>query len=145
MSTRDELAGVLAETINKNFKDMKVAYFLDGTDTTPTDIKEFISFDKKQGKELSDQGQEMLFDLLENSSTPSIALINGFALGGGLELALSCHIRIASVNSKMGFPEVSLGVIPGYGGTQRLTQLIGKGKAFEIITQSYKKLDRRFE
>ena len=98
------------------------------------DIKEFISFDKKQGKELSHQGQEMLFDLLENSSTPSIALINGFALGGGLELALSCHIRIASDNSKMGFPEVSLGVIPGYGGTQRLAQLIGKGKAFEIIT-----------
>ncbi len=98
------------------------------------DIKEFIAFDKKQGKELSENGQEMLFDLLENASTPSIALINGFALGGGLELALSCHIRIASENAKMGLPEVSLGVIPGYGGTQRLAQLVGKGRAFEIIT-----------
>ena len=79
------------------------------------------------------KGQELLFDLLENIGTPSIAAINGFALGGGLELAMACHIRIASDNAKMGLPEVSLGVIPGYGGTQRLTRLVGKGKAIEMI------------
>ena len=76
----------------------------------------------------------LLFDKLSNLETPTIAAINGFALGGGLELAMSCHIRIASENAKMGLPEVSLGVIPGYGGTQRLTELIGKGRAIEMIT-----------
>ena len=97
------------------------------------DIKEFIFFDSKQAEELASKGQEMLFDFLENLATPSIAAINGFALGGGLELAMSCHIRIASTNAKLGLPETSLGVIPGYGGTQRLSQLVGKGKAFEMI------------
>ena len=98
------------------------------------DIKEFSSFNKNEGENLARIGQELLFDLLENANTPSIAAINGFALGGGLELAMSCHIRIASENAKMGLPEVSLGVIPGYGGTQRLANLVGKGKALEMIT-----------
>jgi len=98
------------------------------------DIKEFANFNKNKGEKLARIGQELLFDLLENASTPSIAVINGFALGGGLELAMSCHIRIASENAKMGLPEVSLGVIPGYGGTQRLASLVGKGKALEMIT-----------
>ena len=98
------------------------------------DIKEFASFNISEGENLARTGQELLFDLLENISTPSIAAINGFALGGGLELAMSCHIRIASDNAKMGLPEVSLGVIPGYGGTQRLANLVGKGKAMEMIT-----------
>ena len=75
----------------------------------------------------------MLFDYVANLSTPVIAAVNGFALGGGLELAMSAHFRIASDNAKMGLPEVSLGVIPGYGGTQRLPQLIGKGRAMEMI------------
>ena len=97
-------------------------------------IKEFINFDNHKGEELARKNQEILFDLLENGSKPSIAAINGFSLGGGLELAMSCHIRIASENAKMGLPEVSLGLIPGYGGTQRLAQLIGKGRAFEMIT-----------
>lgn len=97
------------------------------------DIKEFLDYNSKQGEELARKGQEMLFDLLDNLKTPSIAAINGFALGGGLELAMASHIRIASDNAKMGFPEVSLGVIPGYGGTQRLAQLVGKGKAIEMI------------
>jgi enoyl-CoA hydratase len=97
------------------------------------DIKEFASYNKKEGEELSRKGQELLFDLLDKAKTPSIAAINGFALGGGLELAMSCHIRIASRSAKMGLPEVSLGVIPGYGGTQRLTNLVGKGKALEMI------------
>ena len=98
------------------------------------DIKEFAAFDKNEGEKLARKGQELLFDLLENASTPSIAAINGFALGGGLELAMACHIRIASDNAKMGLPEVSLGVIPGYGGTQRLASLVGKGRAMEMIT-----------
>ena len=98
------------------------------------DVKEFREFNKNQGEDLARKGQELLFDLLENASTPSIAAINGFALGGGLELAMSCHIRIASKNAKLGLPEVSLGVIPGYGGTQRLANLVGKGKALEMIT-----------
>jgi enoyl-CoA hydratase len=100
------------------------------------DIKEFASFDVASGEELARKGQELLFDLLANLSTPSIAAINGFALGGGLELAMACHIRIASDNAKMGLPEVSLGVIPGYGGTQRLASLVGKGKAIEMITSA---------
>ena len=98
------------------------------------DIKEFSSFDVASGEALARKGQELLFDLLENIGTPSIAAINGFALGGGLELAMASHIRIASYNAKMGLPEVSLGVIPGYGGTQRLANLVGKGKAMEMIT-----------
>ncbi len=98
------------------------------------DIKEFASFNTSEGEDLARKGQELLFDLLENASTPSIAAVNGFALGGGLELAMACHIRLASDNAKMGLPEVSLGVIPGYGGTQRLASLVGKGKAMEMIT-----------
>jgi len=97
------------------------------------DISEFSDFDTKEGANLSRQGQEILFDFIENLSTPVIAAVNGFALGGGLELAMACHFRIASDNAKMGLPEVSLGVIPGYGGTQRLPQLVGKGKAMEMI------------
>lgn len=97
------------------------------------DISEFASFSIENGKKLSKEGHDILFNLIENLNTPVIAAVNGFALGGGLELAMSCHIRVASDNAKMGLPEVSLGVIPGYGGTQRLAQLIGKGKAFELI------------
>ncbi|MBT8273083.1 MAG: enoyl-CoA hydratase/isomerase family protein [Bacteroidia bacterium] len=97
------------------------------------DISEFADFDVDEGKQLSAQGQKLLFDFVENLGTPVVAAVNGFALGGGLELAMSCHFRIASDNARMGLPEVSLGVIPGYGGTQRLPQLVGKGKAMEMI------------
>lgn len=97
------------------------------------DIAEFADFDVEEGKALSARGQRDLFDLVENLGTPVIAAINGFALGGGLELAMACHIRVASDNAKMGLPEVSLGVIPGYGGTQRLPMLVGRGKAMEMI------------
>ncbi len=97
------------------------------------DISEFANYSVKEGKELAAKGQKILFDLIENLTTPVIAAINGFALGGGLELAMSCHFRIAGKNAQMGLPEVSLGVIPGYGGTQRLPQLIGKGRAMELI------------
>ncbi|MBX7094324.1 MAG: enoyl-CoA hydratase/isomerase family protein [Flavobacteriales bacterium] len=97
------------------------------------DISEFAAFSVEEGKALSKDGHDRLFTFAERLSTPIIAAVNGFALGGGLELAMSCHIRVASDNAKMGLPEVSLGVIPGYGGTQRLAQLVGKGKAFEMI------------
>ncbi|CAM1343144.1 enoyl-CoA hydratase/isomerase family protein [Tenacibaculum aestuarii] len=97
------------------------------------DISEFAHFSIEEGGMLAKKGQEILFDFVENLSTPVIAAVNGFALGGGLELAMACHFRVASDNAKMGLPEVSLGVIPGYGGTQRLPQLVGKGKAMELI------------
>jgi len=97
------------------------------------DISEFADFSVKQGGQLAAKGQEILFDFVANLSTPVIAAVNGFALGGGLELAMACHFRVASYNAKMGLPEVSLGVIPGYGGTQRLPQLVGKGRAMEMI------------
>ena len=97
------------------------------------DISEFAHFTVDEGRGLARIGQELLFDYVENLSTPVIAAVNGFALGGGLELAMCCHFRVASDNAKMGLPEVSLGVIPGYGGTQRLPQLVGKGKAMEMI------------
>ncbi|WP_396172722.1 enoyl-CoA hydratase/isomerase family protein [Flavobacterium sp.] len=97
------------------------------------DIAEFAHFSVEEGAQLATQGQELLFDFVENLKKPVIAAVNGFALGGGLELAMACHFRIASENAKMGLPEVSLGVIPGYGGTQRLPQLIGKGRAMELI------------
>jgi len=97
------------------------------------DISEFAHFTVEEGTQLAFQGHELLFNYIENLKTPVIAAINGFALGGGLELAMACHFRIASDNAKMGLPEVSLGVIPGYGGTQRLPQLVGKGRAMEMI------------
>ena len=86
-----------------------------------------------EANQLSKSGKIKLFDKIANFNKPIIAVINGFALGGGLELALSCHIRIASTNAKLGFPECSLGIIPGYSGTQRLPRLVGKGCALEIL------------
>ncbi|SIS37528.1 enoyl-CoA hydratase [Zobellia uliginosa] len=107
------------------------------------DISEFADFSEKEGGKLSAKGHKLLFDFVENLSKPVIAAINGFALGGGLELAMACHFRVASHNARMGLPEVSLGVIPGYGGTQRLPQLIGKGRAMELImTASMIDVDR---
>lgn len=97
------------------------------------DISEFANFSVDNGEKLANQGQALLFDFVEKLSTPVIAAVNGFALGGGLELAMACHFRVASDNAKMGLPEVSLGVIPGYGGTQRLPQLVGKGRAMEMV------------
>lgn len=97
------------------------------------DISEFANFTVENGGKLAAKGQEVLFDFVQNLSTPVIAAVNGFALGGGLELAMAAHFRVASDNAKMGLPEVSLGVIPGYGGTQRLPQLVGKGRAMEMV------------
>lgn len=97
-----------------------------------TDIKELTVLNSETGKEFSAKGQEV-FDSIENLGKPVIAAVNGYALGGGCELALACHIRIASENAKFGQPEVNLGIIPGYGGTQRLARLVGRGRAMELI------------
>jgi len=97
------------------------------------DISEFVGLGTDGGRELATLGHTRVFDVIANGSKPVIAAVNGFALGGGLEMAMACHIRIASDNAKLGLPEATLGIIPGYGGTQRLTQLVGRGKALEMI------------
>lgn len=97
------------------------------------DIKEFVHYSKEEGQALSAEGHKILFNKIAGFPKPVIAAINGYALGGGLELALAAHIRLASKNAKLGLPEATLGLIPGYGGTQRLTQIVGKGIALEMM------------
>ena len=97
------------------------------------DISEFLALDAAGGKALAQKGQDILFTKIEKSPKPIVAAVNGFALGGGCELAMACHFRVCSNSAKFGQPEVNLGLIPGYGGTQRLTQLIGKGRATELL------------
>lgn len=133
---------VVLEELNQVFSDLRTdvsvrVIVLTGSGekafVAGADIAEFSEFGPAEGRALAQKGQDDVFTFIEQMNKPVIAAINGFALGGGLELAMSCHIRIASANAKMGLPETSLGVIPGYGGTQRLAQIIGKGRAMELI------------
>lgn len=130
----EELSSAIDEVINN--KEIRSAII---TGSGPkafvagADITEFLSLDAADGRALAQRGQDMVFSKIENCPKPIVAAVNGFALGGGCELAMACHFRLASDNAKFGQPEVNLGLIPGYGGTQRLVQLIGKGKALELL------------
>ena len=131
--TIDELDRALSEAdADKNVRVLIITGSGPKAFVAGADIKEFAHFAVEEGKALSADGQHKLFDHVERMSKPVIAVVNGFALGGGLELAMACHFRVASQTAKFGLPEVSLGVIPGYGGTQRLARLVGKGKALEM-------------
>lgn len=132
--TISELSGAFSELdLNKEVRAIVLTGSGAKSFVAGADIKEFSDFGAKAAEELSRNGQNILFDKIENLSKPVIAAVNGFSLGGGLELAMACHIRYASENAKLGLPEVTLGLIPGYGGTQRLPKLVGKGLANEMI------------
>ena len=132
----DDLSDVIDEVYNN--KEIRSA-IITGAGTKAfvagADISEFLTLNHQEGIDLSHKGQ-YIFAKIEHAPKPIIAAVNGFALGGGCELAMACHFRIASENAKFGQPEVNLGLIPGYGGTQRLTQLIGKGRAIELLISS---------
>ena len=133
-----EVIGQLTKAFQALFKDHNIRVIIltgagEKAFVAGADIAAFSQFNTSQGAALAREGQDQLFHFIEQGPKPVIAAVNGYALGGGLELAMACHIRIASENAQMGLPEVSLGLIPGYGGTQRLPQLIGKGRANELI------------
>ena len=130
IETIQEIGAAVNECITQNVAGIIITGMGEKAFAAGADIAEFADFNSSQAKEMSRKGHEV-FNFIENSTTPVIAAVNGFALGGGCELAMACHFRIASENAKMGLPELSLGVIPGYGGTQRLPKLIGKGKAIQ--------------
>ena len=130
----EELSQAIDEVINNsNIKAAIITGSGPKAFVAGADISEFLSVDSSGGKDLAKKGHESVFSKIENSPKPILAAVNGFALGGGCELAMACHFRLASTNAKFGQPEVNLGLIPGYGGTQRLTQLVGKGKAMELM------------
>ncbi|BAV08991.1 enoyl-CoA hydratase [Filimonas lacunae] len=134
---RDVING-LSEALNEvyNNPDIKSAILTGAGNkafVAGADISEFTELDAAGGEELARRGQQLVFDKIENSPKPIVAAVNGYALGGGCELALACHFIIASDNARFGQPEVNLGLIPGYGGTQRLTQAVGKGRAMQLI------------
>lgn len=129
----DELDKVMDEVYkDTNIKSVIITGSGNKAFVAGADITEFADLNKEQSMNLAKRGQDVFFKI-EKSPKPVVAAVNGFALGGGCELAMACHFRIASDNAKFGQPEVNLGLIPGYGGTQRLTQLIGKGRAIELL------------
>lgn len=123
---------IISNSENKELKGIIITGAGEKSFVAGADIKEFLDLDERKGAALAKRGQDIFF-LIENFHVPVIAAVNGFALGGGCELAMACHLRVASENAKFGQPEVNLGLIPGYGGTQRLCQLIGKSKAIELL------------
>ncbi|HEY8937905.1 MAG TPA: enoyl-CoA hydratase-related protein [Cyclobacteriaceae bacterium] len=133
VATLDELELTIKDALaNKDISGIIITGDGEKAFVAGADIKEIASLNKDQAFKQARKGQD-LFKMIEDSPKPVIAAVNGFALGGGCELAMSCHIRIATENAKFGQPEVNLGLIPGYGGTQRLTQLVGRGKALELL------------
>jgi enoyl-CoA hydratase/carnithine racemase len=133
MATMDELRDVFTDV--KNDSSVRVAILTGAGEKAfiaGADIGELAKHDAVSGKEYTHRGQSVL-DLIENLGKPVIACINGFALGGGCEIAMACTMRLASENAKLGQPEVKLGIIPGYGGTQRLPRLVGKGMAMQMV------------
>ncbi len=131
--TIDELREIMQKVYDdKSIKGVIITGSGEKAFVAGADIKEIAALNELNARKFAENGQEV-FSLIENSEKPVIAAVNGFALGGGCELAMACHMRVASENAKFGQPEVNLGIIPGYGGTQRLTQLIGKGKAMELM------------
>jgi enoyl-CoA hydratase len=129
----EELNTILDEVYNNNeIKSVIITGSGPKAFVAGADISEFNGLNKEEAMAMAKKGQDIFFKI-ENSPKPIVAAVNGFALGGGCELAMSCHFRIASENAKFGQPEVNLGLIPGYGGTQRLVQLIGKGRATELL------------
>ena len=134
IKTFEEIANaVKLNVLNENTKCIIITGVGDKAFIAGADIKEFLDYNASDAYDFSENGNKFLFEVIENSTKPIIAMINGYALGGGLELAMACHIRVASDDSRMGLPEVSLGIIPGFGGTKRLPLLIGKGRAMEMI------------
>lgn len=129
-----ELGATLDEAItNTNVKAILLTGAGEKAFVAGADISEFSSLDTQGGAALAQRGADLVFDKIENAPKPIVAAVNGFALGGGCELAMACHFRTASEKAKFGQPEVNLGLIPGYGGTQRLTRLVGKGRATELL------------
>jgi len=133
LATIEELRQAFQEIYdNEQIKSVILTGAGDKAFVAGADISEIADLNEMNGRKFAESGQEV-FSMIENCPKPVIAAVNGFALGGGCELAMACHFRIATSNAKFGQPEVNLGIIPGYGGTQRLTQLIGKGKALELM------------
>ena len=132
-ATLAELKGVIQEAYQDNaIRGIIITGEGEKAFVAGADIKELAALNKEEAVILAQNGQQ-LFNLIEDCPKPVLAAVNGFALGGGCELAMACHIRIATENARFGQPEVNLGIIPGYGGTQRLTQLVGRGKALELM------------
>lgn len=133
----DNLLNELADAfkaiqVNEDIRAVIVTGAGDKAFVAGADIKELRELDKRSGRMTSQKGQQ-IFQLIEDTRKPVIAAVNGYALGGGAELAMACHLRIAGDNAAFGLPEVGLGLIPGYGGTQRLTRLVGRSRALEMI------------